>query len=491
MGIFGRLIHRHGPRRGFNKGNIAIETGTNVRELGGFETPQGKTVNHRFLRSGSTGKISPEDARVLWNYGVRSVLDLRGTDEVKACPERLCELLKVSYLNVPFFDFDLSAQELASGDGAGGYLAEGYFQMLANKDAVRQIFLFLSEAESGTCTLFHCGGGSDRTGILSMLLLGLAGVERDAIVADYAYSFGYIPEVNAAIFEKSDGKRQIRPELRMRIDAISVVYDRLISRYGSFEGYLAVCGVPESQVERVRARLLREKPSSAFASERIVEQDASAADKRDFYVHAYNNPDKVTVDLYYFAARARELTARADQNQYVRSFHDHDYIVLDEDPEERGKIFAPAAGQIVTDATSVNYNDDSAGPYGVGVAIVPQGNTVYAPCTCRITAQLPSRNALGLLTQDGVELLIAVGTSVERYRGSGFRQHAWQNDTVRRGTPLISWDAGQLADAGERNIVTLSITNADDLASVVLTDAETVSVGDLIATVRWNEGEDR
>ncbi|MDD6694451.1 MAG: tyrosine-protein phosphatase [Olsenella sp.] len=485
MGLIRRILSHHGPRRGYATGEVGISTGVNVRELGGFETPSGRTLDHRLLRSGTTSHISKADARTLWDYGVRSVLDLRGAEEVEADPERLCQLLDVDYENVPFFDYDLSAQELSAGDGAGGYLADGYFKMLANKDAVRRIFSFLGGAERGTCTLFHCGAGSDRTGILSMLLLGLAGVDRKAIIADYAYSFGYIPEVNAAIFETRDASHTIRPELAMRIEAISVVLDRLIERYGTFRCYLAACGVPEEEVEAVRQRLVGEHVIRGFTGESLSDRDASNDEKRDFYVRAYNNPDKMTVDLYYFAGRARDLTAKADQNQHDRSFHDHDYVVLDESDDERGKVFAPVAGEVVTIAQDINCNCAEDGIYGVGIAIVPQGNMVFAPATCRVTAQLPSRNALGLLTQDGVEMLLAVGSSVERYRGSGFRQHAWQNDTVRRGTPLISWNASKLASAGERNIVTLTITNADDLAEVSFTEAQSVAAGDVIATVRW------
>ena len=484
-GIISKLANRQGPRRGFSTGRIDIETGVNVRELGGFETDEGRTLNHRLLRSGTTSHIDLGDARKLWEYGVRSVLDLRGTEEVEADPERLCQLLDVTYANVPLFDYDLSESDLSKGDGAGGYLAEGYFRMLANREAIRSIFAFLSAAERGTCTLFHCGAGSDRTGILSMLLLGLAGVDRKAIIADYAYSFGYIPEVNAAIFKTKDPRHPIRPELAMRIDAITVVYDRLMDRYGTFRGYLAACCVPEEQVETVYARLTGERPIHGFTGESLSSRNASKDEKRDFYVRAYNNPDQATVDLYYFAARARELTARNDQNQHDRSFHDHEYVTLDVAKEDEGRIYAPVTGHVATVAQGINCNGAEDGIYGVGLAIIPQGNTVYAPATCRITAQLPSRNALGLLTQDGVEMLLAVGSSVEHYRGSGFRQHAWQNDTVRRGTPLISWDVGKLTSAGERIIVTLTITNADSLAEVKFTDQQLVVVGDVIATTRW------
>ncbi|MDI9591043.1 MAG: tyrosine-protein phosphatase [Acidobacteriota bacterium] len=257
MRILRVLGRRHGPRRGFSTGEVKLEGGMNVRELGGYATPSGRTLSHRFLRSGSTAGLTRADARRLWGYGVRGVLDLRGRDEATSSPERLCDLLNVAYLNVSLHDYDVTDRVLDAGDEAGGYLAGTYFQMLANHDAVAQAFSFFCVQPERSCTLFHCGAGSDRTGIVSMLLLGLAGVAREEIVADYAYSFGYIPEVNAVLFEHAGTARQsVRAELRMRIDAISAVYDRLVGTYGSVAGYLAAAGVASDELTRVRTRLL-------------------------------------------------------------------------------------------------------------------------------------------------------------------------------------------------------------------------------------------
>ena len=200
MGLFGFLGTLQGARKGFGDGTIRIATGINIRELGGFPTAHGKTRYGRFIRSGTTAQVDKADARELYGYGVRRVLDLRGTDEVERSPERLTSLIRVEYLNVPLFDYDITGAGLGRDGDPGGYLTEGIFQMLGNRAAIRDIFTFLAHAPRGSCTLFHCGAGSDRTGLLSLLLLGLAGVERRQIIADYAYSFGYVAEVNAVVF---------------------------------------------------------------------------------------------------------------------------------------------------------------------------------------------------------------------------------------------------------------------------------------------------
>lgn len=479
MSFWRDLLFRYGPRRGFATGEIDIASGMNVRELGGFETPSGRTLNHRFIRSGTTANISKKDAGELWGYGVRSVLDLRGTDEVAGSPERLAQLLDVHYLNVPLYDYDMTAALLERPGSSDGYLAEGYLKMLSNKAAVRAIFSFLAAEPLDSCTLFHCGAGSDRTGIVSMLLLGLVGVERKQLIADYAYSFGYIPEVNAAIFGAGT-QHHVREDLAMRIDAISVAHDRLISTYGSFQHYLEECGVTDSELARVRLRLTGKQPEPAFSVDLLNDSSTEADQKRAYYLSTYHNPDKMIADLYYYAQRTRDLTDRVDEGMHDRSFHDHEYITLDVPAAEMGKLFAPVPGVVLS--------HQLAGAQGgsARIRLAPTGHTVYAPATCRVTAQIPSHDAIGLLTQDGVELVVSIGENPAAYHGDGFRQHAWQNDTIRRGMPLISWDATKPEVRALATVVTVEITNASEMSHVRFAErGQEIGAGDTIAVISW------
>ena len=484
-----------GARKGFGDGTIKIATGINIRELGGFPCSHGKTRYGRFIRSGSTANVSEEDARELYEYGVRRVLDLRGRDEVRRSPERLASLMRVEYLNVALFDYDITSEGLAQADDPGGYLTEGLFQMLQNRPAMRKIFAFLARAPRGACTLFHCGAGSDRTGLLSLLLLSLAGVDRDQVIADYAYSFGYVAEVNAVIFRghgSSPEVGKVREDLAVRIDAVSCAYDRLIERYGSVSSYLLDCGVRESEVKQVRMLLTRRWPpryrmpageTLVTSGELIEQEDPDAEANKSFYVNAYENPDKVTADLYYMRDKTHDLVARIDAHQKDRSFHDHDYVDLLVPLEERGRLYAPVAGEVLplSRAESAAF---ASGQSGRGVVIVPSGNTLYAPAACRVTAQLPSCNAVGLLTQDGMELLLIAGAGAERYHGRGLRPHVWQNDSAYRGTPLISWDP-LLVSRKEVGQVLLVITNSADMSRIDLVESGSVQVGDQIASISW------
>lgn len=234
------------PRR-----HLELSTGFNVRELGGYAVGNGATEWRRFVRSGGLDMLSQQDQQRLYDYGVRLVVDLRGDYEVAAAPDKIARMKGVRTLHVPLYDFDLSDPALEA-ERDEDFRTLGYLTMLANKDAVQQIFSFFATAEPDECVLFHCAAGMDRTGVTAMLLLGLVDARRERIVADYCYSFGSEVEVNATAFR---GKPPCRRELELRFDAIQTVLDRLEEGYGTVERYLLSCGVTQEQLDRIKAHL--------------------------------------------------------------------------------------------------------------------------------------------------------------------------------------------------------------------------------------------
>lgn len=234
-------------------GKLDIPGSYNLRELGGYPAAHGRTLYRRFLRSGSLRDLTAAGNRQLYNYGVRAILDLRGKGEVAVDQDALARRGDVSFRNVELYAFDMSDPKLDRGDDEGGYLAAGYFTMLANHEAVREIFEYLGAMRDNRCLLFHCSAGMDRTGVVAMLVLGLVGVPREVIVADYAYSFGQVDEVNAAVF---GGRDNAQGALALRIRAIEVTYDRLVEAYGSVRNYLLACGVPAMALDATERHLL-------------------------------------------------------------------------------------------------------------------------------------------------------------------------------------------------------------------------------------------
>lgn len=158
-----------------------------------------------FLRSGKLSILTPgECARLCRKHGIGCVIDLRTPVEAAEFPDPLPQ--DVGYLQIPLLkdatvgishetgsdpmtiirnmrkqperllemvpDFKTLYREVVTGDYSRGQLDK---VLAALKD----------NASKGTCTLFHCTAGKDRTGIVSMALLRAYGVDDEAIVKDY------------------------------------------------------------------------------------------------------------------------------------------------------------------------------------------------------------------------------------------------------------------------------------------------------------------
>lgn len=237
---------------------LEVPSGRNIRELGGYDTPDGPVRYHRFLRSGSTQYLNHRDIERLRDYGVTHVLDLRGALE---SPQSTCCFARqraVTWANVELYDCDISDPRLTQAARTDDWLVDSYLSMLANHAAVRAIIEFCASAPRTACLLFHCAAGMDRTGMTAMLLLGLVGVSRDDIIRDYGYSFGTVDEVDHAVETGECAVQTPWMNLTERLDAIAAVYDTLINAYGDVHSYLLDCGVGQDVLEKLRARLLEQ-----------------------------------------------------------------------------------------------------------------------------------------------------------------------------------------------------------------------------------------
>jgi len=246
-----------------NPHTLNVASIANLRELGGFPVAGGGTTKpHRFLRCADTTGVTTRDVRYLKRYGLARVVDLRGDVELRNWPDPFAHKLGISYLSVPLHDLNLHDPKLevelpedAELDFAD-FLIEGYLDMLANRPAVQRIFSFFAEAKEHECVLFHCAAGMDRTGVTAMLLLGLAGVDRDHIAADYSYSFGDEDEVDALVAGELTPDDASSDPLRVAPDVMRTVYDQLCSAYGDVASYLRACRLTDEQLDAVRAHLL-------------------------------------------------------------------------------------------------------------------------------------------------------------------------------------------------------------------------------------------
>lgn len=83
---------------------------------------------------------------------------------------------------------------------------------------------------------------------------------------------------------------------------------------------------------------------------------------------------------------------------------------------------------------------------GAGFAIVPSGNQVISPVNGTIAAVFPSRHAIGIEADNGLEILIHVGIDTVKLNGEGFTQHVQEGQAVQAGELLLTVDFAAIKD---------------------------------------------
>jgi len=160
----------------------------NLRDTGGYRTLDGRTTRWRtFLRSDSLHRVPPMAQTTLLNYGVRTVIDLRRSDERHVAPNVFANSSDVVYHHVSLLVDSLPERKVAPRS-----LPDVYRMILEQRqEQLRQTLATLA-APGGFPAIVHCTAGKDRTGLIVALLLGLIGVPAATIIEDYALSSQYL-----------------------------------------------------------------------------------------------------------------------------------------------------------------------------------------------------------------------------------------------------------------------------------------------------------
>lgn len=229
----------------------------NVRDLGGLPTAGGGTTRWGALvRADCLGKLTAAGRRALYDYGVRTVIDLRGPLELAEDPPafRGDRPDEPGFIHAPLDHQDPAAAPLwaAIKTRADVYRLFLDFYPHALAGALRAI----AAAPPGGI-VFHCLGGTDRTGLVAAAVLRLAGVPDEAIADDYALTLERRrPIYERLLAEKGEAGLGFWDRLNMTADQMGATLAYVDECYGGMERYLLDAGLSADDMARVRARLV-------------------------------------------------------------------------------------------------------------------------------------------------------------------------------------------------------------------------------------------
>ncbi|WP_182201497.1 beta-glucoside-specific PTS transporter subunit IIABC [Paraliobacillus salinarum] len=147
----------------------------------------------------------------------------------------------------------------------------------------------------------------------------------------------------------------------------------------------------------------------------------------------------------------------------------------------RSTVVSPIIGEVVP-LNKVNDSAFSTGAMGKGIAITPTEGKVYSPVSGKVTTLFHTKHAIGLTSNEQVEVLIHIGLNTVKLDGKHFTTHVKQDDYVEQGQLLLEFDIKAIETEGYEVTTPIIITNSSDYTDVIETDKRFVTKEDVLLT---------
>ena len=140
-------------------------------------------------------------------------------------------------------------------------------------------------------------------------------------------------------------------------------------------------------------------------------------------------------------------------------------------------LTAPVDGKIIA---LCDVQDDAFASeiLGKGCAILPTDGCFHAPISGTISTLFPSRHAIGITSDDGIEVLIHIGLDTVQLNGEGFTALVKQGDHVEQGQPLVNVDLAFVKEKGFCLETPVVITNSAQYLDVLDVAKDTIHAGE-------------
>lgn len=274
----------------FSERVLQLEQAINVRDMGGYETEDGRYLKWGLLyRGDQLSKLEPGDVAMLERIGLASIVDYRSVHECAVNPNREIGTVKHVFLCDPQSSFSESAanaidlhsenvklvKALENGEvekkyinGSGEKVILSYRDLVTSEAAKNAYgrFLHACADPANLPLLHHCRGGKDRTGFGSMLILLLLGVKREQIIEDYILTGIIRTARNQLKYEQyreltknSDYLDYLMSLIETRREYMEASMDRIAELYDSVDEYMIRhFELTKEQIESMKSIYLEE-----------------------------------------------------------------------------------------------------------------------------------------------------------------------------------------------------------------------------------------
>jgi len=128
-------------------------------------------------------------------------------------------------------------------------------------------------------------------------------------------------------------------------------------------------------------------------------------------------------------------------------------------------VLNPVHGRVLP-LSKANDEVFSSGALGKGVVVEPKDGRVVAPFNGKIMSLFPTKHAIGLVSNNGIEVLIHVGINTVDLKGKHFNALVAQNDEVKAGQPLLEFNIKGIEESGYSSQTMVIVTNSDQYEDI-------------------------
>jgi PTS system beta-glucosides-specific IIC component len=146
------------------------------------------------------------------------------------------------------------------------------------------------------------------------------------------------------------------------------------------------------------------------------------------------------------------------------------------------ELSSPLTGTIIP-LSQVEDAVFSGGILGEGVALIPEEGKVFAPVDGTISAITDTKHAVGMTSDNGVEILIHVGLDTVQLGGEGFVLHCKTGDKVKKGALLLEFDMQKIKEAGFPLTTPVLVSNMNQFVSLKASEKKQVKAGETLITI--------
>ena len=247
---------------------LPMDGAHNTRELGGYETTDGKSVKWGMLfRSDKLSDISKTDQVYLQNLGIKKIIDFRSREEKKEDPNIIPK--GINYIEMPIsVDGAMRSKIEAVLKGetnkeVKSFLIDANKEFISNYTGVYEEFLRNLIDDEGPA-LFHCTAGKDRAGFAAAITLIALGVSKEDVIQDYMKTNQFtqerieeiIGQIELMTLYQTDAEI-LRPLLGVEREYIETAFQTAEKKYGSLENFIRDgLNISDEDIQKLRNKFL-------------------------------------------------------------------------------------------------------------------------------------------------------------------------------------------------------------------------------------------